>query len=74
MAISRRTEFTVRLTTVTDKTSIKALHQSSLSSAVVGLSQGGIIVRAYVEQYAGTASFYPPVVNLGGSLGYITRA
>lgn len=41
------------------------------ANAVVGLSQGGIIVRAYAEQYAGTSPLYPPVVNLVSVCGVL---
>ena len=39
--------------------------------AVVGLSQGGVIVRAYAQQYAGTAPYYPPVINLVSVCGVL---
>lgn len=42
-----------------------------LALAVVGLSQGGVIVRAYAQQYAGTGPFYPPVINLVSVCGVL---
>jgi len=47
------------------------MYTPTLPMQVVGLSQGGIIVRAYAEQYARTSPLYPPVVNLVSVCGVL---